>query len=46
MDHLLLKYEEHIDGRRGGGRGVKFPGIKHFEGVLFNVISVTRRGWV
>ena len=29
----------------GGGGGVKFSGKKHYEGVRFNVISVTR-GWV
>ena len=29
---------------RGGG-GVSFPGKKRYEGVRFNVISVTR-GWV
>ena len=28
-----------------GGGGVKFPGRKRYEGVRFNVISVTR-GWV
>ena len=27
------------------GGGVKFSGKKHYEGVRFNVISVTR-GWV
>ena len=32
--------------RSGGvGGGVSFPGKKHYEGVRFNVISVTR-GWV
>ena len=31
----------------GGGRGSNFPGIKRYEGVRFNVISVTRGGeWV
>ena len=29
----------------GGGGGVLFSGKKHYEGVMFNVISVTR-GWV
>ena len=29
----------------GGGRGVTFSGKKRYEGVRFNVISVTR-GWV
>ena len=29
----------------GGGGGVNFSGEKHYEGVMFNVISVTR-GWV
>ena len=29
----------------GGGWGVSFPGKKRYEGVRFNVISVTR-GWV
>ena len=29
----------------GGGGGVKFSGKKRYEGVMFNVISVTR-GWV
>ena len=29
----------------GGGGGVKFSGKKRYEGVRFNVISVTR-GWV
>ena len=29
----------------GGGGGVSFPGKKRYEGVRFNVISVTRR-WV
>ena len=28
-----------------GGGGVSFPGKKRYEGVRFNVISVTR-GWV
>ena len=28
-----------------GGGGVRFSGKKHYEGVRFNVISVTR-GWV
>ena len=28
---------------RGGG--VRFSGKKHYEGVMFNVISVTRGGW-
>ena len=28
-----------------GGGGVKFSGKKHYKGVRFNVISVTR-GWV
>ena len=28
-----------------GGGGVKFSGKKHYNGVRFNVISVTR-GWV
>ena len=28
-----------------GGGGVSFPGKKHYEGVRFNVVSVTR-GWV
>ena len=32
----------NADGGRGGG--VKFSGKKHYEGVKFNVISVTR-GW-
>ena len=31
-------------GLKGGG-GVTFSGEKHYEGVWFNVISVTR-GWV
>ena len=25
--------------------GVSFPGKKHYEGVRFNVISITRGGW-
>ena len=29
----------------GGGGGVSFPGKKHYEGVRFNIISITR-GWV
>ena len=29
----------------GGGGGVSFSGKKHYEGVMFNVISVMR-GWV
>ena len=29
----------------GGGGGVRFSGKKRYEGVMFNVISVTR-GWV
>ena len=29
----------------GGGR-VQIPGEKHYEGVAFNVISVTHEGWV
>ena len=29
----------------GGGGGVQFSGKKRYEGVRFNVISVTR-GWV
>ena len=29
----------------GGGEGVRFSGKKRYEGVMFNVISVTR-GWV
>ena len=29
----------------GGDGGVRFSGKKHYEGVRFNVISVTR-GWV
>ena len=29
----------------GGGGGVSFSGKKRYEGVMFNVISVTR-GWV
>ena len=29
----------------GGGGGINFSGKKHYEGVSFNVISVTR-GWV
>ena len=29
----------------GGGGGVKFSGKKRYEGVRFNVISVTRRWW-
>ena len=29
----------------GGGGGVCFSGKKRYEGVMFNVISVTR-GWV
>ena len=29
----------------GGGGGVRFSGKKRYEGVQFNVISVTR-GWV
>ena len=29
----------------GGGGGILFSGKKHYEGVRFNVISVTR-GWV
>ena len=30
----------------GGGGGVlDFPGKKLYEGVMFNVISVTRGGW-
>ena len=29
----------------GGGGGVWFSGKKRYEGVMFNVISVTR-GWV
>ena len=29
----------------GGGGGVTFSGKQHYEGVRFNVISVTR-GWV
>ena len=28
-----------------GGGGIRFSGEKHYEGVRFNVISVTR-GWV
>ena len=28
-----------------GGRGVSFPEKNHYEGVQFNVISVTK-GWV
>ena len=28
-----------------GGGGVKFSGKKRYEGVRFNVISVTRGGW-
>ena len=28
----------------GGGGGVKFSGKKRYEGVRFNVISVTREG--
>ena len=28
--------------RSGGGEGVSFPGKKRYEGVRFNVISVTR----
>ena len=28
-----------------GGGGVKFSGEKRYEGVRFNVISVTRGGW-
>ena len=28
-----------------GGRGVSFPGKKRYEGVWFNVISITRGGW-
>ena len=28
-----------------GGGGVRFPEKKRYEGVMFNVISVTR-GWV
>ena len=31
--------------RNGGGGGVNFSGKKRYEGVWFNVISVTR-GWV
>ena len=32
--------------RHGGGvGGVSFPGKKRYEGVLFNVISVTSGGW-
>ena len=29
-----------------GVGGVSFPGKKRYEGVRFNVISVTRGGWV
>ena len=29
----------------GGGGGVRFSGKKRYEGVMFNVINVTR-GWV
>ena len=29
----------------GGGGSVKFSGKNHYEGVRFNIISVTR-GWV
>ena len=29
----------------GGAGGLRFSGKKHYEGVRFNVISVTR-GWV
>ena len=29
----------------GGGGGVRLSGKKRYEGVMFNVISVTR-GWV
>ena len=29
----------------GGGGGVNFSGEKRYEGVRFNVISVTRGGW-
>ena len=29
----------------GVGGGVKFSGKMHYEGVMFNVISVTRGGW-
>ncbi len=29
----------------GGSGGVRIHGKKHYEGVLFNVISITR-GWV
>ena len=32
-------------GGGGWGEGVNFPGKKRYEGVRFNVISVTR-GWV
>ena len=35
----------NADGGGGGGGGVRFSGKKRYEGVMFNVISVTR-GWV
>ena len=31
--------------RNAGGGGVRFSGKKRYEGVMFNVISVTR-GWM
>ena len=35
----------NADGDGGGGSDVRFSRKKHYEGVMFNVISLTR-GWV
>ena len=43
MQYGAIQVLRNADG--AGGGGVRFSGKKRYEGVMFNVIDVTR-GWV
>ena len=44
-ENIMRGHSSVTQRRSGWGGGVKFSGEKRYEGVRFNVISITR-GWV